>query len=550
MFPEEGAKLSDEDNGIGRWIKKQLNTPKSPLYGWNKGEIREAIDRLKRTGEQASSSTEYPLTLADVPDWLLHLLRCMLPALLSASLVLIGENSVGKTSLAMMIAFAFSRWHIRSQKLKCLPSVRVTQDIDFLKSKTGCPEEPVIYDDGDVWGLRPTQLKALLDVQARAPMVRARYTAAKFSAGQLRIVCDNSYDKSVAEDLTPGETDADKLWSLVTPAFHPEVRGAHIGAIFKRACFLVNTPKYLVAKLAGKPTVMVYPIPVGMSYMKEHGPVVLEGFFKDGDARADFDDFLDIEAELMLQCLGTKTIPALPALETVVPPPDFKDMSWHQVRTYIEAGYEAGKPDPYPRNYPAHLKWVSEEEQARINMRRVLDVPLMDSKNDDERRSEYIFKDAGVKESDDSQSLPDSEDSFWAPVVTSEHAGLGFGHEGASSSMMPPPPMVKDEDGMADPAEAACDLEPTEPFPWPPSNMEPAEAFDYNQSPPSMQIEEDNFQDGDAFSQPPIPEDFLGVDWFEPEDAEQQELAGEQVDSELERELVEALEGGDQCESD
>ena len=34
-------------------------------------------------------------------------------------------------------------------------------------------EEPVIYDDGDVWGLRPTQLKALLDVQARAPMVEA-----------------------------------------------------------------------------------------------------------------------------------------------------------------------------------------------------------------------------------------------------------------------------------------------------------------------------------------------------------------------------------------
>ena len=183
-------------------------------------------------------------------------------------------------------------------------------------------------------------------------MVRARYTAAKFSAGQLRIVCDNSYDKSVAEDLTPGETDADKLWSVVSPAFHPEVRGAHIGAIFKRACFLVNTPKYLVAKLAGKPTVMVYPIPVGMSYMKEYGPVVLEGFFKDGDARVDFDHFLDIESELMMECLGTKTIPALPALETVVPPPDFKDVSWHQVRTYIEAGYEAGKPDPYPRNYP------------------------------------------------------------------------------------------------------------------------------------------------------------------------------------------------------
>ena len=195
--------------------------------------------------------------------------RSMVPALLSASLILIGENSVGKTSLAMIIAFAFNRWHIRSQKLRCLPSVRVTQDIVFLKSKTGCPEEPVIYDDGDVWGLLPTQLKALLDVQARSPMVRARYVAAKFSAGQLRIVCDNSYDKSVADGLVAGEIDADKLWSIVSPAFHLEVRGAHIGAIFKRACFLVNTPKHLIAKLAGKPTVMVCPIPAGMSYMKD-----------------------------------------------------------------------------------------------------------------------------------------------------------------------------------------------------------------------------------------------------------------------------------------
>ena len=108
---EEGAKLTDEDNGVGRWIKKQLNNLASPFFNWNKGEIRDAIDRLKRT----------------------------------ASLILIGENSVGKTSFAMILAFAFSRWHIWCQKLSCLAAVRVTQDIDFLKSTTGCPEEPVWY---------------------------------------------------------------------------------------------------------------------------------------------------------------------------------------------------------------------------------------------------------------------------------------------------------------------------------------------------------------------------------------------------------------------
>ena len=347
--PQEGAKLTDEDNQIGRWIKKQLNQPTlATLFSWNKGEIRDGIDRIKRSGEQASSSTEYPLCLADVPDWLLLVFRAIIPALMSASLVMIGENSVGKTSLAMILAFAFSRWHIRCQKLSCLPSVRVTQDIDFLKAKAGSPEEPVVYDDGDVWALRPTSLKALLDVLAQAPMVRARYTAAKFTAGQLRIVCDNSYDRAAAEELAPGLLDQDTLWRIVTPAFHPEVRGAHVGAILKRACFVVNTSKFLIVKLAGKKEVMAYPIPTGMTYIPESAPEILSKFFKDGEPRPGLNDLLDREAAMMKPYILDDPCIKLPAVESVVPPPDFHSLSWHQVRTYIEEGYAAGKQDPYP----------------------------------------------------------------------------------------------------------------------------------------------------------------------------------------------------------
>ena len=123
----------------------------------------------------------------------------------------------------------------------------------------------------------------------------------------------------------------------------------------------------------------------------------------------------------MQECLSMKSAAVLHALETVVPPPDFKDTSWHQVRTYIEAGYEAGKSDPYPRKYPARLKWVSEEEQAKIDARKVIDFPLMDSKKDDDVKSEYHFGDAVVKEIDDSESLPDSDDSFWAPAVPRQY---------------------------------------------------------------------------------------------------------------------------------
>ena len=72
------------------------------------------------------------------------ILRSVIPMLLSYSLILIGENSVGKTTLAMVLGFAFSRRHIRASESLS------TQDLDFLESKAGVPEEPVVFGDGDV----------------------------------------------------------------------------------------------------------------------------------------------------------------------------------------------------------------------------------------------------------------------------------------------------------------------------------------------------------------------------------------------------------------
>ena len=170
--------------GLVAGSKTAKQSPVSTL-SWSKGDMREAID----------STTDYPLCLPDLPDWLLVIMAYIIPVLLSSSLILIGENSVGKTSLAMVLGMCVCRWRIGSRDPNVLPSVRVTQDLDFLKAKAGLPEEPIVFDDGDVWSLKPTQFKALLDVQANAPMVRARYTAAKFSAGQLRIICDREKKK-------------------------------------------------------------------------------------------------------------------------------------------------------------------------------------------------------------------------------------------------------------------------------------------------------------------------------------------------------------------
>ena len=429
--------------------------------------MRDAIDRLRRTSEQASSTSDYPLCLTDVPDWLMVILKAVIPMLLTSSLILVGENSVGKTTLAMVLGMAFSRWHIRSSGSASLPSVRVTQDLDFLKAKAGSPQEPVIFDDGDVWGLRPTQLKALLDVVAQNPMVRARYTAAKFSAGQLRVVCDNSYDKDVAESVSDGAVDIDTLWKLIAPAFHPEVRGAHIGAILKRACVMINTNRHVIVKLANRPEVMAYPIVKGTMYVKHSCLQVLQAFFQEDEPRTGFQDILAQENTIMQELLGYKIQKAeihLPAVKDVqiVAPPQFMDMSWHEVRTYVDAEFARGATDPYPVGHPDHLKWTSmvqqkqSDESLAANLQRAEfaeESPLGDTSG---VHVTPDFEDIGKDEMQDSQrDMPDSQDSFWKPLIKHELHDDGdfLVAPGAATSSAAPPsylllpdPVAQDEE--------------------------------------------------------------------------------------------------------
>ena len=491
--------------------------------------MREAIDRLRRTSEQASSTSDYPLCLPDLPDWLLVILASVIPVLLSSSLILIGENSVGKTSLAMVLGMCFSRWHIGSRDSNALPSVRVTQDLDFLKAKAGLPEEPIIFDDGDVWGLKPTQLKALLDVQANAPMVRARYTAAKFSAGQLRIICDNSYDGDVAKELKAGPVDNDTFWKLISPAFHFEVRGAHIGAVMKRACFLVNTQQFVVVKVAKMPGAMAYPIPSGSMYVRDYAPSILRNFFQEGEPRANFEEIVGKEVDMMRKFMQSATnkrnakdaMPPLPEVNEVQPPPNFKDMSWREVRDYIEKGHEEGLADPYPSQYPEHLKWstyvrsppkdvglattMQEKEFDMDPMQDAGDVsPTMPMEDDDFRKFE----------------MPDSDDSFWKPLIKEEMPDEEPVTPGAPTSSANPPAYLLRSPvaaGGRSPCESAFCLdgeEPamdvTEPFSQPP-DVHTFLGFD-EFADESDFMEDQDPDDGTAFSQPPDSQIFMDVD--------------------------------------
>ena len=243
-----------------------------------------------------------------------------------------------------------------------------------------------------------------------------------------------------------------------------------------------------------------------------------------------------------------------PSVESVVPPPDFNSLSWHQVRTYIEEGYAAGKQDPYPRNYSPHLRWVSEAEQARIDAARDMQ-PLPIKQFEDENISDkLLFGEVKKEPIESDESLPDSDDSFWMPVAGRYPISHDDGPaviDGVSSSRCPPAHLVKDEEVEEERDEMSCCSGDRDPFVMPPSQSRIEDVRVESMSGASSEPEQ-LMQEAEPLSQPPVPETFLGVEAFVPEDMDEEGVMELDADyeRELEQELLEALMMKSEQESD
>ena len=176
-FIRDNVPHDPDDNSIPRWIKKCKSSPECPIFKFSKYEVYEAVKNLRGAGDFASTQTMFPLTLADVSAWFRPLLEKILPKLLNLSLVLLGEKKKGKTTLAEIIAMAWSRMRQAETGKDIKPGFRVTQDLDFLKDREGEVEIPVIFNDGDTWDLCPKSVLALLDMKAKESKTRERYTS-------------------------------------------------------------------------------------------------------------------------------------------------------------------------------------------------------------------------------------------------------------------------------------------------------------------------------------------------------------------------------------
>ena len=256
-------------------------------------------------------------------------------------------------------------------------------------------------------------------------------------------------------------------------------------------------------------------------YVKHSCLQVLQAFFQDDEPRTGFQDILAPENTIMRKLLGSrinKTDIHLPAVKDVqvVAPPQIMGMSWHEVRTYVEAGFGRGATVPYPVGHPEHLKWTSvvQQKQSDESLAAIIQEAEFAA---DSRLGEAsgvhvspAFDDIGKDEFQDSQrDMPDSQDSFWKPLIKHEpeHDDDVVVAPGAATSSAAPPsylllpdPEAQDEDDHFADADEESMMPVDDPFSQPPDEyafMAPDEVvFPFHEDNDGEMVDEVAHEDG------------------------------------------------------
>ena len=230
-----------------RWVVKEIANESSPIYGWHKGLVQEALTQLATDGTLAKTVTTFPLTVIDLQDWFAVILESLVPHCMDKSVWFLGEPGVGKTLVARLLAMMWSRYHGGNGSLK------TANDMDFFRGAAFTKMIPALFDDGDIHLQAVAKLKAFSDVSDEESITRERWTAAKFVQGQLRLVCDNKYEhlphleESEAKEVTHAD-----FMDLIKPAMPADATRTNAMALLKRAIIIVNSKKWLYFRAPGE----------------------------------------------------------------------------------------------------------------------------------------------------------------------------------------------------------------------------------------------------------------------------------------------------------
>ena len=285
-----------------RWMTKTLKNKDSPLYGWPQGLVEKALRNVSNDGVLAKKEFSWPLPLTPkyYHPWLLEILENIWDFDMSA-FVMLGEPGVGKSPLGRSVLMAQVRHNAARfdpEGTKGKPCIRCTPELDFLRGEPGSVVMGDFLDDATLSQLPIKFLKAFLDVGLYESMCWARWGATKWVSNEPRAVADNSYGSSVDEEPAfMNHVPFTTFYDIVKASFIESVTPAHMDAIFKRACFLVNTKSHIYYRIAGINTDYVYRVGRGgEEYLTGEGKMVY-GNFKAGNKEVPPHFEEDVETE-------------------------------------------------------------------------------------------------------------------------------------------------------------------------------------------------------------------------------------------------------------
>jgi hypothetical protein len=148
-FINRNVPLDNSENEQLFWIVEQTRAcDDSPIYGWPEGLVTKAAENRMKAGQCADSEKFFPLLFSDLHNQLTsNIVPLLIVFALTHGLMMIGMPSIGKTPLAMMMALAMGRYHVKANDLGRKASFRRGKQMDNFRNKPGEVQDGILLDD-------------------------------------------------------------------------------------------------------------------------------------------------------------------------------------------------------------------------------------------------------------------------------------------------------------------------------------------------------------------------------------------------------------------
>jgi hypothetical protein len=259
---QEGSTLEQS-----RWIKKQINSPESPIFlaGFSPGDVWQSMKKIRDMELQAEIVKNYPFFLSDIEDWYVDsIIQPMVSKLRRKGVLMLGAAGIGKTPVLQILMSAMSRWHKHHAGIDGWTEAhfRTASALDFFRLEKGIVDRPDCLDDSDLNEYPMSKLKAFFDMTLLQAQTKERWGAAVWPQGQLRVAADNKFDPTAEmsdqetadyQEKYPnsGAMSYGRFSELVRPAFCKECSIADLDVMLKRCNVFVHCKKKVYCRLAG-----------------------------------------------------------------------------------------------------------------------------------------------------------------------------------------------------------------------------------------------------------------------------------------------------------